>query len=361
MCLLAPVSNTSRHTSSSQKAHTLLVLTAELLPWLSAALECHQQSCAEQRVPSSHPNTQTHTWVVSAQAMSHHQRILCFMVTSQHSNTLHAQRTCHNFWGKEEKTTQCSRTPMHWKEQVLSAPSTQDGEQRYHQVTLKVCALRGRSIKSPAKHHHCAITLFPVINFRSHSKAGTSYFHNPAALGMQHVSALLLSALREATLQLQSTTLQLLQVSQCCSICQNLAHQFLGLKFLGYPKPILTTYLYKIHKLAQKFYPGMGTNQAIHTSTWKGGSKLLRRIKIRMYLEAAAPTVSAELSDSQQLPPDKTTCNKCWGIQSTTEPRALWYQGVIAPRCWRVWGIPGVTTSWRSKKHKPEESKSLTS
>lgn len=109
ICLLASGSNTS-----SQKAHTLLVLlTAELLPWLSAALECHQQSCAEQRVPSSHPNTQTHTRAVSAQGMSFHPSIFCVIVTSHHSNTPHAQRTCHNFWGREGKTTQHSRTHIH--------------------------------------------------------------------------------------------------------------------------------------------------------------------------------------------------------------------------------------------------------
>lgn len=88
----------------------------------------------------------------------------------------------------------------------FSAPSMQYGKQRYHQVTFKVCALRARPIKSSAKHHHCAITLLPAINCRSHSKAGTSYFHSPATLGMQHVSALLLSTLSEA-LQLHSSKL----------------------------------------------------------------------------------------------------------------------------------------------------------
>lgn len=79
--------------------------------------------------------------------------------------------------------------------------------------------------------------------------------------------------------------------------------------------------------------------------------KTAQKIKIKMYLEAVAPPVSSELSDVQQLPADKTRCNKCCGIQSTAEPSALWYQCVIAPRCWRVWGIPGVKTSWGSKKN----------
>lgn len=78
ICLLASGSNTS-----SQKAHTLLVLlTAELLPWLSAALECHQQSCAEQTVPSSHPthkptlklylHRECHSTRVFSVLLSHH-------------------------------------------------------------------------------------------------------------------------------------------------------------------------------------------------------------------------------------------------------------------------------------------------
>lgn len=241
-CLLAPVSNTSRHTSS-QKAHTLLaLLTAQLLPWLSAALEWHQQSCAEHRVPSSHPNTQTHTWVGSAQGMPCHQTIFWIIVTSHHWNTPHAQRTCHNFGGKEEQTTQYSRTHI----QAFSAPSMQYGKQRHHQVTFKVCALRGRPIKPSAKHYHSAITLFPVINCRSHSKAGTSYFHKPCTLGMQHVSALLLSTLSEA-MQLQSSKLcpsahpvasfcsWLSQVSQCYSYLPEFGTSVSRIKDSGVP------------------------------------------------------------------------------------------------------------------------------
>lgn len=92
-------------------------------------------------------------------------------------------------------------------------------------------------------------------------------------------------------------------------------------------------------KLAHKFHPGMGTNRKNPTSSnphfhLKGQFKTtFRKIKIKMYVETVVPTVSFELSDMQQLPPDKTTCNKCCGIQSTTEPSALWYQCVIAPRC----------------------------
>lgn len=134
--------------------------------------------------------------------MSHHQRIFCIIVTSHHSKTPPMHRGLATTSGEKKK-----RPHIHWKEKVSSAPSMQYGKQRYHQATFKVCALTGRPIKSPAKHYHSAITLFPVINCRSHSKAGTSYFHSPAALGMQHVSALLLSTLGEATVQLQSSNL----------------------------------------------------------------------------------------------------------------------------------------------------------
>lgn len=179
-----------------------------------------------------------------------------------------------------------------------------------------------------------------------------SYFHNPATLGMQHVSALLLStwvrlcncrAANSGPLDIKWHDSAVLQVLGCYSYLPEFGRAVSVIEVSGVPQNWHTNSTL-VWALIVRTQP-----QAIPTSTWKGSSKLLRKIKIKMYVETVVPTVSFELSDMQQLPPDKTMCNKCCGIQSTTEPSALWYQCVIAPRCWRVWGIPGVTISRRSK------------
>lgn len=242
MRLLAPVSNTSRHTSS-QKAHTFLVLlSAELLPWLSAALECHRQS------RESLPHTPTHkpTPDLYLHRECHATRVFSVLLSHRTTQTLLTHKGLATASGeRKERPHNTAELTTTEKRKVFSTPM-QYGKQRHHQVTFKVCALRGKPTKPSAKHYHSAITLFPVINCRSHSKAGTSYFHNPGTLGMQHVSALLLSTLREA-MQLQSSKLcpsghpgapscSCYRCYRATVICRNLAHQFLELKFLGYHK-----------------------------------------------------------------------------------------------------------------------------